>query len=377
MKVAIIFGNPIGEFYGGILTHVKYLTKYLSYHKDVELVLVTFGENNSTYKKNGVEVIELKRMKFGLIFYPFEIFYDSFRLERVIKKIHPDIVHIQSTSPNFLLYGMNKRKKYPILITVHGYFNEEYKIQVGFKKIIYRFFCAPIERVGLSKIPYIIVLCPQIKNMVEKITKSKVFIIPNGVDLDFVKSINSYGKKEYPTIFFLGYLTKGKGVGDLIQAIQLIKNEVDNVKLYIGGDGPYMKNLKELVQELELNRYVNFLGLLNDVEKFSYMKSIDIFVLPSYWESSPIVLYEAMACGKPIIATNVGGNPFAVTNGVNGLLVKPNEPQHIAEHLIHLINDKNLLQKMGQESKKRSQDFDWEKIAQQTRDLYLDIMKDA
>jgi len=377
MKVAIIFGNPIGEFYGGILTHVKYLTKYLSYYKDIELVLVTFGENNSTYKKNGIEVIELKRMKFGLFFYPFEIFYDLFRLERIIQKINPDIVHIQSTSPNFLLYGINKKKKYPIVITVHGYFNEEYKIQIGFKKIIYRFFCAPVERVGLSKIPHIIVLCPQIKYMIDKITKSKIFIVPNGVDLNYIQSINSYGKQEYPTIFFLGYLTKGKGVDDLIKAIKIIKNEVDDVKLYIGGNGPYMKKLKELVQELDLNGNVDFLGLLNDVEKFGYMKSIDIFVLPSYWESFPMVLLEAMACGKPIITTNVGGNPFAVTDGVNGFLVKPNEPQRIAEHLIHLIKDKDLLQKMGQESKKRSLDFNWEGIVQQTRDLYKEIIRDS
>jgi glycosyltransferase involved in cell wall biosynthesis len=377
MKVVILFGNPIGEFYGGISTHVQYLTKYLSSFKDLNLVLVTFGEKNSTYKKNGMEYVELKRMKFGKIFYPFEIFYDLFRLERIIKKINPDLIHIQSTSPNFSLFGMYMKKKYPILITLHGYFNKEYKVHTGWRKIFYRLFCVPIERFALSKIPYIIVLCPQIKNMINKITRSKIFTISNGIDLDYIQTINAYEKKDYPTIFFLGYLTKGKGVEDLIKAVQLVKIKVDNVKLYIGGIGPYMAKLKELVQDLNLKGNVTFLGLLNDEEKFAYMKSMDIFVLPSHWESFPIVLLEAMACGKPIITTDVGGNPYAVTNEVNGFLVRPGEPQRIAEHLIYLLNDRNLLNKMGQESKKSSMDFNWENIAQQTRDVYKKIIRES
>jgi glycosyltransferase involved in cell wall biosynthesis len=377
MKVAVLFGNPVGAFYGGISTHVNYLTKYLSTFKDINLVVVTFGEKNSTYKKNGIEFVELKRMKFGLFCYPFEIFYDLFRVANVMKTIHPDLIHIQSTSPNFSLFGLHVLRKYPLLQTVHGYFTEEFKIQIGFKKLIYRFFCAPIERMILSKIPRIIVLSPQIKDMIGKITKSKICIIPNGVDLNFIQSINPNRTTEHPSIFFLGYLTKGKGVDDLIQAVQLVKNEIKGIRLYIGGNGPYMNQLKDLVRKLDLSENVIFLGLLNDMEKFGYMKAIDVFVLPSHWESFPIVLLEAMACEKPIITTNVGGNPYAVTDGVNGFLVQPNEPQSIANKIISLLYTKDLLQKMGRESRIRSLDFNWEKIAQQTRDLYQEIMKES
>jgi len=374
MKVVIIFGNPIGEFYGGISTHIKYLTKYLSRFSDVELVLLTFGDDNSAYKKNGIEYIVLKRLKFGKFFYSFEIFYDLFRLEKKIKKINPDLIHIQSTSPNFSLFGIYMLKKFPILITLHGYFNQEYKVHIGIRKIFYRVFCAPIERFALLKIPYIIVLCPQIEKIIRKITKSKIFTISNGIDLDYIQKINSYEKKDHPAIFFLGYLTKGKGVEDLIKAIQLVKIKTDNVRLYIGGIGPYMTKLKELVHDLHLNENVTFLGLLDDKEKFAYMKSMDIFVLPSHWESFPIVLLEAMACGKPIITTDVGGNPFAVKDGVNGFLVNPGYWQQLSDKLIYLLNDKTLIKKMGQESKKRAVDFDWNFIAQQTIETYGKIV---
>jgi len=266
-------------------------------------------------------------------------------------------------------------KKYPTLITLHGYFNEEYKIQIGVRKIIYRFFCASLERIALSKIPNIIVLSPQMHDTICKITRSKIFMISNGIDLGFIQSIKSYEKKDYPTIFFLGYLTKGKGVQDLITAIPLVKDKVNNVKLFIGGTGPYMAQLKTLVQDLNLNENVTFLGLLNDEEKFAYLKSMDIFVLPSHWESFPMVLLEAMACGKPIITTDVGGNPYAVSDRLNGFLVKPSEPSRISDCIISLLHDKNLLTKMGEESKKRSMDFNWEIIAQKTDDVYKEIIK--
>lgn len=375
MKVVILFGNPIGDFYGGISTHIKYLTKYLSNYKDLNLVLLTFGEKNSTYKLNGMDYIELKRMKFGKLFYPFEIYYDLLRLTRIIKKINPDLIHIQSTSPNFSLFGIYMKKKYPILITIHGYYANEYKVQTGWRKIIYKLFCAPIEKYALSKIPNIIVLSPQIKNMINKITSSKIFTVPNGIDLKYIQTINSYEKKDGPTVFFLGYLTKGKGVEDLIKAIQLVKNKIDNVHLFIGGIGSHMTNLKELVQDLDLKESVTFLGLLNEKEKFAYMKSMDVFVLPSYWESFPIVLLEAMACGKPIITTNIGGNPHAVINGVNGFLVQPGNRDEIAEKLIYFFENKKFISKMGEESLKRASEFDWEIIAKQTREIYEKIAK--
>jgi glycosyltransferase involved in cell wall biosynthesis len=370
MKIAIICGNPVGEFYGGILTHVNYLTKYLSYFNDINLVLITFGEKNSTYKKNGIEYIELKRMKYGLYFYPFEIVYDLFRLERVIKKINPDLIHIQSTSPNFSLFGLYMLKKYSILITVHGYFNEEYKVHTGWRKIFYKLFCAPVEKYALSKIPYIIVLCPQMKNIISNITRSKIFIIPNGIDLSYIQNINSYERKEDPTVFFLGYLTKGKGVDDLIRAIPLAKKQVINLKLFIGGIGPYMDKLKKMVMNLNLSDEVIFLGLLNEKEKFAFMKSMDIFVLPSYWESFPFVLLEAMACGKPIITTNVGGNPFAVIDDVNGLLIQPGNWEQLAQKLIYLFQNKKLIKRMGEESFKRVIDFDWNDVSKQTKEIY-------
>jgi glycosyltransferase involved in cell wall biosynthesis len=375
MKVAMIYGNPIGEFYGGISTHVKYLTKYLPNIKDLDLVLVTFGEKNRTYKKDDVEYIELKKMKLGIFSYPLEIFYDMLKLERIIKKINPDVLHIQSTSPNLSIFAIYMKKKYPILITVHGYFAQEYKIQTGWRKMGYKLFCAPIEKYTLMTIPYIIVLSPQMKVLIHIITQSKIYLISNGIDLKYIESITPHERKEDHSIFFLGYITKGKGVVDLIKAIHHAKSKGEKVKLYVGGIGPYLTQLKELVKDLHLQDNVTFLGFLNEEEKFAYMKSMDIFVLPSYWESFPFVLIEAMACGKPIISTDVGGIPFAVSDGVNGFLIQPGNPDEIAEKIIYLFHNKKVMNKMGEESKIKAAEFDWEMITKQTSEVYQDINK--
>jgi len=375
MKVAIISGNAYQEDYGGVAEHVKYLLPHLSKFNDIEINFLSFGNENKFYEKNKIKYFILKRMKLGKIFFPMELIYDLFRLKRIIREINPDIIHLQSTIPLFSLFGIYMFRRNLILITVHGYFKEEYKIYTFLRKIFYRFFCVPIEKFALSQIPYIIVLCPQLENMISKITRSKIFIISNGIDFNYIQKINSYGKKNFPTIFFLGYLTKGKGVENLIKAIHSVRKKVDNVKLYIGGIGPNMQKLKKLVQNLDLQENVIFLGYLNNKEKFSYMKSMDIFVLPSYWESFPIVLLEAMACGKPIITTNVGGNPYAVQNGENGFLLQPGNWDEISEKLIYLFQNKKLMNEMGEKSLKRVSEFDWEIVAKQTREVYRKITK--
>ena len=375
MKVLVIFGNAFQKDYGGVAEHVKYLLPHLSEFDRLEINSVTFGNKNESFEKNKIKYLVLKRMRFGKIFFPLELIYDFFRIKKCVIDIDPDIVHIQSTIPLFSLLGFYMTGKYPIILTLHGYFNQEYRSHTGIRKIFYRLFCAPIEKYALSKIPNIIVLSPQMEDIIRKITNSRIFVISNGIDLRNIEKIESYKKKDYPTIFFLGYLTKGKGVQDLIKAVQSVKAKIENVKLYVGGIGPYKVDLEKLVNDLQLNENVIFLGYLNEKEKFAHMKSMDVFVLPSYWESFPFVLLEAMACGKPIITTNVGGNPYAVSDGINGFLLKPGDWQKLAEKLILILDDKGLINKMGKESKRRAEFYDWPSISQKTKNLYEKIVK--
>jgi len=375
MHILMISGNPYGKDYGGVAVHVKYLISFLSNFNDLNIDVVTFGQENNTYQKDNITYSELKRMRFGKILFPFELLYDLIRLKRVIKKLHPDLIHIQSTIPLFSFLGLNLINDYNILLTLHGYIGEEYKIHVGFKKIVNMVFGIPLERFALSKIPRIITVNPQIKDFISKKTNSKIIIIPNGIDLKYIQKIQPANRNNNPIIFYLGMLTKGKGIADLIKSISVVKKDIKNLKLFIGGSGPYENTLRKLVTEFDLEENVTFLGFLNEEEKFSYMKSIDLFILPSHWESFPIVLLEAMACGKPIIATDIGGVSYAVNNGVNGYLYEPGDVKELTNKIIKLLSNKELMEQMGKENQKKSLDFNWDSIAEETKKVYFEILK--
>ena len=375
MHILMISGNPYGKDYGGVAVHVKYLISYLSNFNDLNIDVVTFGQENNTYQKDNITYSELKRMRFGKILFPFELLYDLIRLKRVIKKLHPDLIHIQSTIPLFSFLGLYLINDYNILLTLHGYIREEYKIHVGFKKIVNIVFGIPLERLALSKIPRIITVSPQVKDFISKKTNSKIIMIPNGIDLKYIQKIQPANRNNNPIVFFLGMLTKGKGIADLIKSISIVKKDITNVKLFIGGSGPYEDALRKLVTEFDLEENVTFLGFLNEEEKFSYMKSIDLFILPSHWESFPIVLLEAMACGKPIIATDIGGVSYAVNNGVNGYLYEPGDVKELTNKIIKLLLNKELMEQMGKENQKKSLDFNWDSIAEETKKVYFEILK--
>jgi len=373
MKIVMISGNPIGHTYGGVAVHVEYLIKHLSNFKDLTLILLTFGEEPLTYVKDGIQVVVLKRMKYGRFLFPLQIFYDALRLRTAIKKINPDIIHIQSTVPTFSFFGINAGKQYPVVITLHGYFKEESRFHSGIEKIFNVLFSTPLERWALKRIPYVITVCPQLQETIQQFSSSTIVTIPNGIDLAQIQAIRPFPPFTSPTVFYVGMLNKRKGVDDLIRAIPSVKNEIKDVKVYIAGTGPELNKLKNLAKSLGLEENVSFLGFITDEKKISYMKSTDVFVLPTYWESFPLVLLEAMACGRPIISTDVGGNPSAVVDGVNGFLVKPGNWRQISEKLIYLFKNKEIFIKMGEESIKRALEFDWNPIALQTKELYLKI----
>lgn len=150
---------------------------------------------------------------------------------------------------------------------------------------------------------------------------------------------NELGLTDKPIVLFVGNLIKRKNVDSLLEAKKIANS---NYYLVIVGDGPLFKKLKKKVEEENI-RDVIFTGSRNDVENI--IPSCDVLVLPSLSESFGLVLIEALACGKPVIGSNVGGITEIITDDV-GLLVNPNKVSSIASAIDRLINDgefRNLL----------------------------------
>ena len=178
----------------------------------------------------------------------------------------------------------------------------------------------------------------------------------NAVDINkFSNKENNSFKKENnledkPIVLFVGNLIKRKNVDSLLEA-----KKISNADYYlvIVGDGPLYKKLSKKVEDENI-RDVLFTGSRNDVENI--IPSCDVLVLPSFSESFGLVLIEALACGKPVIGSDVGGISEIINENV-GMLVNPNKISSIAKAIDNMINDENLRQVLSMNARSRAKDF--------------------
>ncbi len=180
-------------------------------------------------------------------------------------------------------------------------------------------------------------------NMVNDITHSKKAhtirpMIPYSND-DVVNGRIYLPRKEY-RILFLGRVAKDKGLGELVQAIEILHNEGFLIKVQIVGNGEFLKQLQDIVSEKKLNNIISIEGPVydNDV-KAAYYKKSDIYVLPTYHEGFPRTLYEAMIFGTPIVTTFVGGISALMIDKENCVKIEPQSVESIVDGLRYAMNN--------------------------------------
>ncbi|GAH20076.1 unnamed protein product, partial [marine sediment metagenome] len=205
-------------------------------------------------------------------------------------------------------------------------------------------------------------------------------IIPNGVDLDHfspdVSPIDEFcdGKAN---ILFVGRLEKRKGLNYLLEAFEQVKQEIPDSRLIIVGPGTRLRRKYEKQVMRSGLKDVVFAGLVSYDELPRYYKTADVFCAPATGrESFGIVLLEAMAAGKPIVASNIEGYASVVTHGVDGLLVPPEDKEMLAQTLISLLTDQSLRQEMGAKGRVKALEYSWEHIAQNVLDYYVRVLSE-
>ena len=205
-------------------------------------------------------------------------------------------------------------------------------------------------------------------------------IIPNGIDLELfspdVSPISEFcdGKLN---IVFVGRLEKQKGVDYLIRAYRRVRQEVPNSRLIIVGPGTRLRGKYEKEVLRSGLKDVIFVGGKPQSELPQYYKTADVFCAPATGlESFGIVLLEAMAVGKPIVATNIEGYNSVLTHGVEGLLVPPRNEEMLARALVSLLTNESLRQEMGARARLKAMEYSWEHIAQRVLNYYTRILSE-
>lgn len=217
-----------------------------------------------------------------------------------------------------------------------------------------------------------------LKREIKKITEAadKIKIIPNGVKISEF-DCHKASKNERPYILAIGSLTKKKGFDILISAFDYLKHKLPkaDLRLKIAGDGKELKNYKKLINEKMLNNSISLLGNVTGKKKIALFKNCLFFVNSSRREPFANVNLEALAAGKPIIATRVGGNTEVIRNGYNGFLVPSEYPAKLGEALIKLYKNKALIKKMSERSRKVAERYELELIVEKYVTLYEELLK--
>lgn len=207
-----------------------------------------------------------------------------------------------------------------------------------------------------------------------KIKNNLIFVIPGGVDgtifyprieTEQYQLIHEFAAKyeigeNNRLILFSGRLVEDKGVIPLIKSIAIVKEQIPNTKLIVVGpydktveQRSYYKLMNNTIYESNLENSILFTGVVSFRMLIDLYSVCDIFVCPSLWqEPSPMVVVEAMASGKPVIATNVGGLPERIINDINGYIVEAGDQTALALKIITLLKDDTLRIQMGNNARK-------------------------
>ncbi|AKB69079.1 glycosyltransferase family 4 protein [Methanosarcina mazei] len=338
----------------------------------IEIHVISFSDRNETLFKNGYTIHLIKYVDFPTARY----WYLPKLLKQKIIEIDPDIIHLHFTYPP---YSFVSKLSIPTVITTHGLSSINVKGSRSKRNYLnFRFILDPyFEKKALSDADRIITVSEYMKNRVDKILgmNSKTVYIPNGVDCNKYNYIENSYKRNHFSIFYLGRLLKIKGLDILIKALPIVKKSIPDIHLYVAGNGSQCEKIRVLVRELGLERNVTFLGFIySEREKIDTLKSMDIFAIPSRFESSSIVLIEALAAGIPVVATNVGGMPEILDYGKYGILVEPDNPVRLAEGIIKLLDNPELRRKLSEDGKERVKDYSWDKITKKTIEVYHSII---
>lgn len=201
----------------------------------------------------------------------------------------------------------------------------------------------------------------------------KIEVIPNGVNIEQFSRARKVSLSGDPALLFVGRLTHYKGIDTLTKTMKIIREELPEAVLHIVGDGPLMNQLKSFVTSDGLQKRVVFHGRITRGLP-SFYASADICIFPSVQETFGITVIEAMAAGKPLIATNKGGVPENVQNFENGILIEPTIG-NLIRAITDLWNDKHLMNKIALNNLAKAKDYDWSKIAERYITLYDHIVR--
>jgi len=370
MKILRVVGDIYPDVVGGLEIHAHELSKMQANLGHTVMVFTSNTNNLPTEEaKDGYKIIRYSRIV--------KLFGNSISLDlftRLMKNRHTyDVIHAHShlfMSTNVCAF-MRLIGSSPFIITNHGLMSAS--APVWFNTL----YLKTIGRWTLNRSDQIICYTDIEKERIEKlgIDPTKISVIHNGVDTTLFVPVSAKKPKDRKQIIWVGRYVQGKGVEYLIEAFSQVLKKIPNAHLTLVGDGPEKTEIEEKIQNLQIQSSVT---LLDDVDNADlprmYIQS-NVFVLPSLMEGVPRTLLEAIACGTPVITTNLP-HLRNIVDGA-GFVVPPQNPQVLSEAIITILENSSLAEKMGQSGRTKIELwYSWQDTVKKTLELYKSVIGD-
>ncbi|HXK81440.1 MAG TPA: glycosyltransferase [Bacteroidales bacterium] len=343
--------------------------------KGLEILIISLSSiyNEQAYESEKIKIIGLNYSKSTInnnqslkkLSYLFSIF----RIKKIIKQYKPDIIHAHYASSYGTLATLTGF--HPFILSVWGSDVFDFPKRSLLNKIIFKHI--------LNKADKILSTSVIMSQEIIKYTNKTVIVTPFGINTHLFSpnSIKTIYKDSDIVIGTIKSLEEVYGIDTLIKTFKILvkKHPQLPLKLLIVGDGTKKQEYETLVKELDISTLVTFIGRINYDDIVNYHNQIDIPVFLSNSESFGVAALEASSCGKPVIASKVGGFTEIIKDNETGILVPPNNPSKAADAIEKLIYNKELLHSMGKAGRERVQKlYEWNDNLEQMINIYSKLV---
>jgi glycosyltransferase involved in cell wall biosynthesis len=301
---------------------------------------------------------------------------------RIIANRKIDVIHANNMSSAFIGAVLSKLFSLPLIITIHSvYGKNNFWKEWGYQPKVSRLtaLIAPMaERFTIKvKSDAIHTVTHSSKNDILEIgTKSKIYVVHNGISLDdYDKICLPIEYQDY--VLFIGRLVVNKNLGLLINAFKEVTKSLPHAKLVILGDGPMRNEWEKLTTSLELQSNIEFIGFVAEKMKAELLSKCSALMLPSYMEAFTLTVLEAFTMHKTVIIPKINAAYEVVDDAVDGFIAALDNPSDWAEKILLLLTDKVMARKMGERARAKVEEkFNQKRVLEEINSIYYQVIMD-
>jgi len=358
----------------GLGHHVWNLARFLVSQNHI-VQIVTRGQRGcpSFEEIQGIPVWR----PFFLPVYPLHVEAHGIFVNRLIARLEREVDVFHSHSP--LTPVLRTRR--PLLLTVHSSRRRPAPpgSALNFRAWLVRLqtpFSIALEQRQLARANQVAVVAAHVAQELTRhsVNAERISVVGNGVYTTFFTPAAS-DSATLPFILTVGRLEMGKGLEDLIACASAVVAQFPQARFAVAGHGPLEAKLRRMIEAAHLTQHISLIGQISDrLELVNLYRQAAVIVHPSHYEGLPTVLLEAMACARPIVATDIAGAREVIEPEINGLLVPPRDSQNLAHAILRLLSDPPLSKRLGHMARHTVETrYSWEAVGARYIQLYRQL----